>query len=325
MSENFQFTKQWYKTISNVELFLLLLFIFLFIQPLHAESVEGNANAEIPRHEVLILGRVSKGPRSHYRAFDALGNYLVKHMDDLGIKRYQLNFPRNNDEMIHALRNGKIDYFSETPFSALLFEQNADAQILLRQWKSGVPSYSTLFVTHKDSEITQLSDLAGRKIAFEDSGSTSAYFVPKMTLKKEGLNVVQHDDAEITTNTKAVRYIFSYSEENILYSILRNKVDAGAMSNLDWNNPDKAPLGLKENIKIFYITPSILRSLFLARANVAPDVKERVINLLTTMHENQEGLKVLNKYFKVGRFDHLVGDAEQDLEHVRKLFAEFVN
>ena len=304
---------------------LIFIYVFLFSTPLYADNDENEVTANYARNEVLILGRVSKGPRSHYRAFDAMGRYLVKHMGDLGIKSYELNFPRSNEEMIHALRDGKIDFLSETPFSALLFEQTTNAKILLRQWKSGVPSYNTLFIAKKDSEIGQLSDLAGRKIAFEDSGSTSAYFVPKMALRNIGFNVVQQDDADFITNTKTIRYIFSGSEENILYSILRNKVDAGAMSNLDWEDPDKAPLGLKENIKIFHITPNILRSLFLARADASPSIQERIISLLITMHENEEGLEVLNKYFKVGRFDHLEGDAEKDLEYARKLYAEFLN
>ena len=312
-----------FKKIIFIKSYLVLLLLLFFQQPLYAEITNYDVINEDARNEVLILGRVSQGPRRHYRAFNSLGKYLVKHLEDVGIKSFEINFPRNKDEMIKELQQGKIDFLCDTPFSALFFEKEAGAKIILRQWKNGTSSYRTHFITHKDSHIENLSDLAGRKIAFEDSGSTSAFFVPMLTLKNNGLDVQQLGSSNYNQKQNTVSYTFSFSEENILYSILRGKNDAGAISDLDWIDPNQAPIGLKQDLKIFHTTPKIIRSLFLARSDISPHIEERIIFLLTKMHESEEGKKVLESFFKVARFDRLVGDAAGDLDYVRELFAEF--
>ncbi len=301
----------------------LLLYVGLIAEPLYADSISSEVIPDNKRHEVLVLGRVSAGPKRHYKAFDSLGKYLVKRLSDYGIKRHSVLLPHDNEEMIMYLREGKIDLLSETPFSALLYEESADAQILLRQWKGGVPSYRTLFVARKDSPLNNLSDLGGGIIAFEDPGSTSAYFVPMLTLKKEGMNVIPQEGSNRNTDEHTVRYIFARSEENILYSVIRGTTDAGVISNLDWNNTKQAPAGLKRDLKIFYETPDILRSLLLAQSDLPSNLKIAIIDVLTKMHEDKKGQKILNKYFKVSRFDQLNGKAADELNYARKLFAEF--
>ncbi len=312
-----------HKKLVFIKSFLIIFFLLFLQQPIHAENTNNDVINKYARNEIIVLGRVSQGPRRHYRAFDSLGKYLVKHLEDFGIKSFEINFPRNKDEMIQELQEGRIDFLCDTPFSALFFEREADAKIILRQWKNGTSSYQTHFITHKNSQVNHLSDLAGRKIAFEDPGSTSAFFVPMLSLKNNGLDVQLQGSSKFNPMQNTVSYTFSYSEENILYSILRGKSDAGAISNLDWIDPNQAPEGLKRDLRVFHTTPNIIRSLFLARSDISPDIEERIIFLLTKMHESEEGKKVLHDFFKVARFDQLVDDAAEDLEYARKLFAEF--
>ena len=47
--------------------------------------------------------------------------------------------------MIKLLQDGHIDIVSETALSALLFEEEAGAEILLLEWKKGVAAYHTVF------------------------------------------------------------------------------------------------------------------------------------------------------------------------------------
>ena len=110
--------------------------------------------------------------------------------------------------MMAWLRAGEVDLIMETPFSAITYEGDAGGQILMRAWKSGVPSYRTVFVAHKDGEVSSLADLASRVVAFEDAGSTSGFFVPLTTLLDRGMTVTADEDGERTEAPNAVRYVF---------------------------------------------------------------------------------------------------------------------
>jgi phosphonate transport system substrate-binding protein len=54
-------------------------------------------------------------------------------------------------------------------------KEDAGAEPLLQEWKKGVAEYKTVFFVRKDSGITSFKALVGKKIPFEDAGSTSAF------------------------------------------------------------------------------------------------------------------------------------------------------
>ena len=72
----------------------------------------------------------------------------------------------------------RVDFYSETILSALYLEAQGGGEIILREWKKGVASYRSVIVARADSGITELADLRGGKVAFEDPTSTSGFFFP---------------------------------------------------------------------------------------------------------------------------------------------------
>lgn len=270
----------------------------------------------------LTLAKVSQTPEKQIAALTALGRYLVAGLGDLGLTRERVIIARDNEHMIELLRAGEVDIVRATPFTALTLEEEAGAEIFLREWRKGVASYHTVFFTREDSPIRSLSDLAGKTIAFEDPGSTSAYFVPMLTLRYEGLSLVDLSAAGAAKSDDAVNFVFAESEVNIVGWVARGRADAGVLSNLEWVDPEKAPTSLRRNLRIFHNTPPVLRSVLLVRDGLRPDLKARLKDLLVTMHESDEGRAALAAV-KAARYDELTGEAAADLEHVRNLYAEF--
>jgi len=218
--------------------------------------------------------------------------------------------------MIELLRTGKVDFVAETAFSAILYEELAGAEILLRQWKGGQASYRAFFFTRIDSSIQRIEDLAGKLIAFEDPGSTSGYLVPKATIIDHGL--APRFTGEVRRSTD-VGYLFADSELNVVAWVARGRVDAGVLSDGDWADPSRVPLGLKRQLRVFHKTAKIVRSLLVARPGLAESRKRGVVDSLLGMHDTEEGRDVLQDFFKTERFDRLTGDAEASIEHIRSL------
>ncbi|MGH1479530.1 MAG: phosphate/phosphite/phosphonate ABC transporter substrate-binding protein [Geminicoccales bacterium] len=274
---------------------------------------DNGKNIETP--DTIVLGRVSNNPRKHYAALDALGRYLVEHCD--WIERHETVLASDNEEMIEFLRSGKVHLVSESAFSSILYEQAADARIFLRQWKGGRPSYQTFFFARKDSDIRQIEDLAGNLIAFEDVGSTSGYFVPKATIAAQDLTLKFANEPRHTTD---VGYLFADSEVNIVAWVARQKVDAGATSDIHWDDTSRAPPGLKRELRVFHKTPKIIRSVMVAGSGLDDGRLDQVSDILLNMHDSAEGRDVLKNFYKTTRFDRLAGDAKASLDHVRSLF-----
>ncbi|MGI9449548.1 MAG: phosphate/phosphite/phosphonate ABC transporter substrate-binding protein [Geminicoccaceae bacterium] len=293
---------------------ILALLTVISLWPLQAASVLADDNVKVGSLHTIVLGRVSNNPRKHYAALDALGRYLVENLDD--IDRHETLLARDNDEMIEFLRSGKVDLVSESAFSAVLYEQVAGAKIFLRQWKGGRASYRALFFTREDSGIHQIEDLAGHLIAFEDSGSTSGYFVPRATIADHGLTLKFVDQPRKADD---VGYLFADSEVNVIGWVARDKVDVGVMSDINWDDESRAPSGLKKDLRVFHTTPEIVRSVMVAGSGVDEKRLGKIVGVLLGMHENDAGQDVLKKFYKTTRFDRLVDDAKASVDHVRLL------
>src|SRR6185503_10062521 len=93
-------------------------------------------------------------------------------------------------QMIKLLEEKRVDLYMESPYPTYLINRLGAAKLLLRRWKGGIAEYRSLIFTRKENGIARLEDLRGKIIAFEDPGSTSGYFLPKLLLLKKGFSVV---------------------------------------------------------------------------------------------------------------------------------------
>jgi phosphonate transport system substrate-binding protein len=270
----------------------------------------------------LTLGRITQEPGKNIDRLNGLAEYLSVVLAPNGIASVKIVIAESPDRMGEMLRNGEVDLFSETPFVALDLMEAGLAEPLMREWKKGVAEYHTIIIARGDGEVRSLEDLRGRKVALEDPGSTSGYFLPRAALEAAGLSLEKLDDPRNTVTGDAVGYSFAEGEINIVAWVNRGLADAGAISNLDWENPKKAPAQLKEGLTIIHETQPIIRSLMMVRRTLDAETKERLASVLARMHETSKGKAALEKYFKVTRYDPLTGEAAAGLESARRIWRQ---
>lgn len=87
--------------------------------------------------------------------------------------------------IVEAMRSGLIDAAMFSPFPTPLAQSVAGAEPLVVA--QGAP-YSSVFVCRTDSGVKSVEDLRGKKIAFVDPGSTSGNYIPKLMLKRAGID-----------------------------------------------------------------------------------------------------------------------------------------
>lgn len=270
----------------------------------------------------LTLGRITQEPGKNIERLNAMAEYLAARLAPDGIEAVKVVIAETPEKMSEMLRKGEVDLFSETPFVALDLMEEGLAEPLMREWKKGVAEYHTIIIVRGDDEIRSLEDLRGRKIAFEDPGSTSGYFLPRVALEAAGLTLEELDGPRSTPARTAVGYSFAHGEINVVAWVNRGLADAGAISNLDWNDSEKAPLLLREGLIIIHETQPVIRSLMMVRQTLDADMKERLSSLLGRMHETSEGKAALKKYSKVSRYDPLIGQAAAGLDSARRIWRQ---
>ncbi|HET8818143.1 MAG TPA: phosphate/phosphite/phosphonate ABC transporter substrate-binding protein [Xanthomonadaceae bacterium] len=273
------------------------------------------AAAADDRH-VLVLGRITDDPSAHYRQLKPLLDYLVPRMADVGIREGRILMARDEQQMASYLRRGRVDWVTETAAAGVLLHDRAGAEPLVLTERDGVRQYHTVFLARDDSGLASLEDLGGHSIAFQRRNSTSAYFAPAAELLEAGHALEVLLSPMDKPRPPAVGYLFARSELNIATWVHKRLVDAGAMSNLDWDNPLRVPPTFRDDLRVIARTEPFPRALELVRADLDPAVKARLRELLLQAPSDPDAREAMLSFFGTTRFLPLDAEALAALERL---------
>ncbi len=272
----------------------------------------------------LVIGRISTNVSKYLPRLQAMANYLSLEFAGQGFSGVDIRLVDTLEEMTELFRRGEVDLVSETAFGAIELERDGLAEMMLREWKGGVSSYTSIIFVRRDSGIDSLGDLVGRSIAFEERSSTSAYLVPRSLLARAGYNMVELTDPVASPPAGSIGFSFSDVGDGggggAVGMVLRGTAAAGAMSNADWSEAEDFSEADRRNLVIIHVSDPIIRSLMLVRSSLDPAVKARLAAILERMHETETGRDTLEQYSGVARYDRMEGDALVTLMNARFMY-----
>ena len=210
-------------------------------------------------------------------------------------------------QLAKLLEEKKVDFYTDSPYPTYVINKQGAARLILRRWRGGMAEYRGILFAKKDGGATKLEDLRGKLVAFEDPGSTTGHFLPKVFLLRKGFRLAEKPGLEAKIGAKEIGYIFTYSTNKIVELVDSGKAAAGAFSNDDY-----ARLGeqSKAGIAILAETETFPRNLVSVRRDLDPARLKRLIEVMLAMHQDDEGRKILEKFDNTTKFDLLPGGEE---------------
>jgi phosphonate transport system substrate-binding protein len=262
---------------------------------------------------VLVLGRISDDPKSHYEQLKPLLDYIVPRMADLGIRKGEILMAQNLQQMGSYLRRGRVDWVSETSASGMWLDARAGAVPLLLTERFGYGTYHTVFFARRDAGIHGIDGLRGHSIAFQNTSSTTAYFVPAMQLLERGESLTLLLSPRDKPDRSTVGYLFAGSERNIATWVQKGLVDVGAVSSIDWDNPQLVTPTFRPDLEVIGTSPEYPRALEMVRDSLDARIRERLRKLLLEAASDPDARVALAQYF------HTTGFAPIDAGTMRSL------
>jgi phosphonate transport system substrate-binding protein len=249
--------------------------------------------------ETLVLGSVENDIRREVVSFELLSGYLAEKLADSGVTDVHTTVFRKEDAMAAALANGDVDLYFESPIVAAKVARASGATPLLHQFREGSASFCSLIVVPVNSPIETIQDLVNRKIAFEEVDSSSGFLMPAQMITQTGATLAKLRRRTRDVPKGKIGYAFTGDGNNTMYWLAQGWVDAGAISDLEFQHLETVFPG---QFRVIAQGPMMPRQVVLKGTTLSKPVSDAVVTTFTTMHLDVKGRAALRAFHNTARF-----------------------
>ena len=214
---------------------------------------------------VLRLGGTAS--QDHIEAFEALTAIFRKRGIEMDWVLYS-----GYDALVGAFASGEVDMAWNGPLSYVKIRRLMHEPARVIAMRDVDVDFVTHFITHRDSEVQTVSDLAGRRFAFGGRGSVQAGLLPHHNLKEMGIDPRSDLSAFTFHNDRSGGS--ALDEEDVVERVASREYDAGAISGLTLKSaqgrPDQAP------IRTFWSSPGYSHCCFTVQGDLDPGLLQDV-------------------------------------------------
>jgi phosphonate transport system substrate-binding protein len=207
----------------------------------------------------------------------------------LGVKEAQLFPAADYDGVVQGLLGGTLDVagLGASAYAAVyLQDPEAVEPFLTNVQTDGSTGYYSIMLARKDSGMTALADMKGKKLGYADPDSTSGYLVPIVSLPNDVGMPVEEFFGETG---------FGGGHENLVLAVLDGKFDAGTT----WGSGvgefsegytsgnirsmvDKGMLDMEDVVELWK-SPLIPNGPLVMRKGLSQEMKDKVIAFYTAL------------------------------------------
>ena len=222
----------------------------------------------------LTIGLVpTESPEKLIQEFHLMEEYLEKEMG----RPIEVYIPADYRELIIGMEDGKVDIGLFGAFSYIIADSRQDlTPLLVRKKKNYGITYNSLIISLKESSLSGIEDLKGKKVAFVDSASTSGYIIPQTLFLSRNIDIGDFFGSSY----------FAGSHDMVIQEVLEGKCDAGAVSNTILSRLIAQGKVDREKLKILWQSESIPGSPYAARENLPSGTVRHFMKAMQKVHMN---------------------------------------
>ena len=144
--------------------------------------------------------------------------------------------------------------------------------------------YQAYLIVNAKSGYNQLEDLRGKVFAFTDPGSNTGRLVPTYWLA-----VIGEKPETFFGST-----IYTYSHDNSIMAVAKGLVDGASVDGSIWDYLDQRKPSETYSTRIIKKSEPYGIPPLVASRELSKELKQRISNLLFSMHEDPEGRRILS-------------------------------
>ncbi|HEX9869878.1 MAG TPA: phosphate/phosphite/phosphonate ABC transporter substrate-binding protein [Candidatus Tectomicrobia bacterium] len=197
------------------------------------------------------------------------------------------------DALVEAFATREIDLAWNSPISYIKIKQRLNDPCQVVAMRDVDVNFTTQFFTRRDSSLTSLEDLKGRRVALGSRGSAQAGLLPYYFLKQQGLDP-QRDLAACTFTEDREPSALS-DERAVVDLVLKGAYDAGAVSRRTLEVLAEHGQPMQDTIRVFWSSPDYSHCCFTAHRELEAEVARQITEAFSSMrYQDPLGKEVLD-------------------------------
>ena len=260
-----------------------------------------------PKQEFYIGISPERNIFNQRERFAPLAEYLSQKLNI----QVELRMSAAYANLIDNLRSGELDAAFLGSFNGALAVKKLEAQPLVRPLDvNGTSTYRGLIFVRKDSGIATAQDMKGKSFVFVDKSTTAGWLFPLHFFKANGI------DEPLSWLGETY---FAGTHEDAILDVLNNKAVIGAAKDtIFYHFAEKEQRVLRELVILANSPPVPENTLIVSRETDA-SLTKRLQETLLAMHQDKEGLQVLEKFGAEKFIETSAGDYEPVFEYAKEV------
>ena len=226
---------------------------------------------------------------------------------ETGLK-YEVTVPTSYTAVITAMGAGNVDVGWLSPIPYVIAHDKYGVEVALTTVRDKSTKYWSFIIARKDSGISKLADLKGKRFAFGDPLSTSGTIYAKHLLRTNG-----DDPATFFSNV-----IYAGSHDRVVVSVYNKQVDAGAIYGGVKDDARskvlKALPDVNSKTRVIAKSMDIPNDTVSVRKGLPPAITKKIADGLMKIAKSKEGQDAI---FNLYGIDGFVAAKDSDYESVR--------
>ncbi len=264
-----------------------MLFCIIFCRPI---GVHAEPPLKLGIHPYLSSTEI-------VRRFSPLAEYLSRALK----RQVTIEIANSYADHIKNIATGNLDLALLGPASYVLMTGEYGKRPILAVFESnGAKTYQGVIIAKKNSPISSLSQLKGKKFAFGDKASTMGHLVPQYMLLKEGVDV-----------SDFAGYAFLSNQENNCLAVLVGDFDAACVKQEVFYEYEH------KGLKAIAFSPAMHDHVFVASAKLPKETIQSLRKALIGLKDRPEGKQILSTIQK--NLSALVPGMDSDYDNLREI------
>lgn len=229
----------------------------------------------------LRIGLTAVVVREYVRSFSEFRDYLTLRMG----RAVSFVQRRTYADIMDLLGRGELEAAWICGYPYVQPRDPEFLDLLVAPVYRGAPLYRSLVIVPADSDARDIEDLRDRVFAYSDPDSNSGYLVPRSTLAELG-----HDP------NRFFRFsFFTYSHAETVAAVAERMADGGAVDSYIYNIQSRYEPALVARTRVIRTSRQFGFPPIVAHRDLAPEVRRRLLDILTGMASEPEGSALLSR------------------------------